>query len=229
MSLYTRKEFAALCRTTTAVVTTNINRSKILLFDKKIDSENKINSNFFNKYSKKAELELKKNNLKKDSDETIEDLYNKVVHKVSTKVSKKKKDDKKEKERQDALENAIEESNWDIRKKKAETLLKERQAEKERMQLEKLAGKLLPTEVTFNILRVHNQSIFSTFQNDVENLASIFCDILASGDRKVLAELNDKIGKVISVSIKRAEDVAIAGIKNEIEKYSDTRDRGQRK
>ena len=43
MGIYSRKEFAALCHTTHAVVSTNIQRGKIQEFNKRIDSDNAIN------------------------------------------------------------------------------------------------------------------------------------------------------------------------------------------
>lgn len=229
MSLYTRKEFAALCRTTSAIITTNINRGKIILFDKKIDSENRINVAFFDKYNKKAESEIKERNRKKDLTESIDDIYNKVVTKATSKVVGTKKEKAKKKRQDKANKEADLFMDWDIRKKKADTLLQERKAEKEQLQLEKLAGKLLPTDLAFNIIRIHNQSIFATFQNDMENLSSVYCDILAAGDRKLLGELNVKIGELITKSIKAAEDVAIAGIENAVEEYSETRNRGESK
>ena len=229
MSLYTRKEFAAVCRTTAAVVTTNINRGKIVLFDKKIDSDNRINVAFFNKYYNKYEDELKKEKVKNNSKETVEELYNKVVEKVSTKVNNTKKEEAEEDRRQKAIKESSVVEDWDLRKKKAETLLKERQAEKEKMQLEKLAGKLLPTDLSFNIVRIHNQSIFATFQNDLENQASIFCDILAGGDRKLLAQINEKLSSLLSAAVANAEEVAEQSIKNAVNEYAQTRNRGERK
>jgi hypothetical protein len=97
------------------------------------------------------------------------------------------------------------------------------------MQLQKLAGKLIPTELVFNVVNIHNRSIFSTFQSDVENQASIFCDILAGGDRKKLAEISQKLSERLQDSIQRAKDVAMSTLESEVEKYSETRNRGERK
>lgn len=228
-NLYTRKEFAALCRTTTAVITTNINRGKVILFDKKIDSGNPLNKAFFNKYSKKAEKEIQRRNKTNDAEVTIDELYEKVVNRATNSVTKNKKDKAEEKRRKKANDEAEVITDWEKRKKIADALLQERKAEKEQLTLEKLAGKLIPTDLVFNIIRVHNQSIFATFQNDAENLASVFCDILAAGDRKLLGELNEKIGEIISISIKRAEDVALSGIENAIDEYSEVRSRGEKR
>lgn len=228
MSLYTRKEFTALCRTTIGIINTNINRGKIVLFDKKIDSENPINVAFFSKYSKKAEKEQLERNKKKDAEDNIEAIYDKVVKKATKTVFKKKTTKTEEAKRKKANKEAEAFMDWEMRKKKADAVLQERKAEKEQLQLEKMAGKLIPTELAFNIIRVHNQSIFSIFQNDIENQASIFCDVLAGGDRKLLAEVNEKLSKALMDVIQRAEDVALSGIENAIEEYSETRNRGER-
>ena len=229
MGLFTRKEFAALCHTTVGIVNTNVNRGKIILFDKKIDSENPINKAFFEKYYKKSQEEKKKKKTAKEAEEKVEELYNEVVEKASKKIVFKKKTDTKNKERKKAIKKAESIMTWEERKKKADALLQERKAEQAKLQLEKMAGKLLPTEVAFDVVRVHNQSIFATFQNDIENQASIFCDILAGGDRKMLAKLNEKLSELLTACIERAEEVAISGIENAIEKYAETRNRGEKK
>jgi hypothetical protein len=153
MGLYTRSEWAALCRTTTAIVTTNINRGKIELFEKKIDSENKINNQFFVKYNRKAELELQKNRTLRETEQNIESLYNKVVEKASDKVILVKKQNKTEKERKEAVKKSTEYTDLIERKQKADTELQEFKAQKEQMQLEKMAGKLIPTELVFHITK----------------------------------------------------------------------------
>lgn len=222
MGFFSRKEFAQLCHTTTPVVTTNINRGKIVVEDKKIDSEHPLNKAFFDKYAKKAQESIKK---KTDT----KDLYKEVVHTIEQKSSDEVSSKFKSRSRKKEYEKAQEAVDWDVRKKKAEALLKERQAEKEKFNLEKLAGKLMPTEMVFDIIRTHNRSIFATFQNDIENLASVYCDILAAGDRRKLSELTQALSEHLSDVIKRAGDVAKSGVENAVEAYAETRNRGERK
>lgn len=141
--------------------------------------------------------------------------------------------EEKRKQKRKAARNGEQEDeetlDWDTRKKKAETILKERNAEKAAIELEKLAGKLLPLELVFEINRVHNQTILSTFQSDMENLASIFCDVLAGGDRKKLSEVTDKLNTHLSDVIERAKEVALSSIEQAVEEYTVVRSRGQRK
>lgn len=225
MALLTRKEFAAMCRTTTAIVTTNISRGKVIEFDKKIDTENVINQEFFDKYLKKAQAEKDKLPSPEEIDqmykETVETLEQKAKAEVTTKHKKAKRDENNAK--------WLEAHEWDIRKKKADALLQERKAEQAQLQLEKMAGKLIPVDLVFEIIKVHNTDIFATFQNDAENIASIYCDILAAGDRKKLSEITEKLNYKLDDAVKRAKDVAMASINNAVEEYSQTRNRGERK
>jgi len=147
------------------------------------------------------------------------------------KLAKLEIDEKKRLKKEAAKNGDSEEEtlDWDTRKKKAETILKERNAEKAAIELEKLAGKLLPLDLVFEINRVHNQTILSTFQSDMENLASIFCDVLAGGDRKKLSEVTDKLNIHLADVIERAKEVALSSIEQAVEEYTVVRSRGQRK
>ena len=225
MGIYSRKEFASLCHTTAAVVSTNIQRGKIVEFEKTIDSDNAINKRFFNKYFKKHQEEIQASKRVKE----IEQNYDDVVEKVVAKATQKTKETKTNAARKKQNKKAEESVDWDLRKKKAETLLKERQAEKEQMQLEKLAGKLMPVDLVFSIIKSHNTEIFATFHNDAENLASVYCDILAAGDRKKLSEISEKLSVKLNDAIKRSKEVALSSIEAAIDDYSETRNRGERK
>jgi translation initiation factor 2B subunit (eIF-2B alpha/beta/delta family) len=222
MALHTRKEFAALCHTTTAIVTTNINRDKVILFDKKIDSENPVNVSFFNKYHKKYEDKLKKANKN-------EVLYNEVVEKVQTKVVSKKKKKKAEKERQAAIEEGGLFNDWDLRKKIAEALLKERNAEKALLSVKKMYGEMLPTEFVLRMFSTFTKTVLSTFYNSNMNLAGVYCDELAGGDRDSLSKINQRLDEEIQLIIDAAAEIAKKDMENEIKEYSVTRGKGENK
>jgi hypothetical protein len=78
-------------------------------------------------------------------------------------------------------------------------------------------------------VQIHNRDIFATFQNDVDNLASIYCDIMANGNRSKLAEVSKALSEKLDSSVSRASEVAEASIQNAIEEYRETRNRGERK
>jgi multidrug efflux pump subunit AcrA (membrane-fusion protein) len=210
-------EFASMCRTTVGIVNTNIHRGKIIYNkeDKKIDSDNPLNRAFFTKYLIKSEAE------KNQPRQTREEIYEEVVHQNTVKAKTRQRviDRKKG---QKAID-------WDARKKKADTLLQESRAQKEAVIVQKLAGKLIPIDLVFSVLKIHNDDIFATFQNDAENLASVYCDILAGGDRKKLSEVTQKISEKLDQSILRAKDISTSSIRLAVEEYAETRSRGERK
>lgn len=222
MAILKKKEFAAMCHTTVAVVNTNIHRGKIIYDkeDKTIDSEDPLNQEFFEKY-----IELSNQKKAKKTEVNADELYEKVVEKATKDANNRTKEKQREKSRQTSQKKV----DWDLRKKKADAVLQERKAEKELLNLEKLAGKLIPVDLVFRVLKIHNQDIFATFQNDAENLASIYCDILAGGDRKKLSEITDKLNHYLETIINRAKEVSIASIEAAVDEYKEVRSRGERK
>ncbi len=208
MAELTRYEFASLCNTTHPIITTNIKRGKLVEVNKKLDTENALNAAFIQRYHKKNLEEKTKK---------IEQVYTEVVETPSKSSVK------------DVNEKSQRIVDWDLKKKKADALLQERKAEKELLTLEKLAGKLIPLDLTYKIINAHNHEIFATFHNDLENLASIYCDILAGGDRKKLSEINNKLGQRLEEIISRAKDMAESSIEIAVEEYSETRNRGERR
>lgn len=227
MALLNKEEFAAMCRTTVAILNTNISRNKIIYDkdDKIIDTDDPLNKAFFKKYKKLAEDKDAKTKLPTK----IEDIYNDVVEKVSAKVTSTVDANEKESKQKKSREKSQSIVDWSERKTIADAQLQEARAEKEQMQLEKLAGKLIPIDLNYTIVNIHNTTIFATFHNDVDNLASVYCDILAGGDRKKLAEISSKLSEKLADCVKRASQVAESSIRNAIEEYEETRNRGEKK
>jgi hypothetical protein len=239
MAKLTRKEFAALCHTNAQVINTNVGRGNLVVEFKKINTENAQNKAFFDRYQKKFD----------DKNRSINDVYTEVVKPLpkpkkkplakplptvkkkprssgSTTPPKKSKDNDAP-SAADLNSQAI--VDWNTRKKKADAELVEYRAEHERLKIEKMAGKLIPVDLVFQILNIHNKSIFSTFQSDAENLASVYCEILAEGDRNKLAEITDKLSTIINLNVEKSKDLSQMELDNAIEEYSETLNRGQRK
>ena len=214
MALLKRKEFAALCHTTSLIINSNVHRGKIIVGeDGNIDSDHPFNKAFFEKYIKRE---------KKTVDNSS--LYEKVVHKK--KVTKKKtvKNEAKEKEHESARQSL----NWDDRKKRAEALLKERQAEKALLDVKKMYGEMLPTDFVQQMFTSFSKSIFSTFDDSTMNLAGLFCDELAGGDREALSRINHKLSEELQRIINNAAKVTKKDIDNEIKEYSVKKRQGQK-
>ena len=238
MAKLTRKEFAALCHTNQQVINTNVQRNNLVVEKKKINTENAQNKAFFDRYQKKFDDERK----------SINQTYTEVVKTIPKPKKKplaeplptvKKKpaigltDSRLKNKDNDAPSAADINSqlivDWNTRKKKADAELVEYRAEHERLKIEKMAGKLIPVDLVFQILNIHNKSIFSTFQSDAENLASVYCEILAEGDRNKLAEITDKISVIINLNVEKSKNLSQMELDNAIEEYSETLNRGQRK
>lgn len=223
MAELSKEEFAAICRTTPGIINTNIHRNK-LVYDietKKLDSDDPINKAFFKKYQRLHDE--KKNNEKVQ--EKIAVIYDDVVEKVTEKVTKRQQETKAtETKKKSKVTN-----DWYERKLQADTLLQEARAEKERLNFEKAAGKLIPVDLVFDILNIHNHDIFATFQNDAENLASVYCDILAGGDRKKLSEITTKLSEKLDDVVRRAKEVSMSSLEMAIGDYQEVRSRGEKK
>jgi hypothetical protein len=238
MAKLTRKEFAALCHTNAQVINTNVARNNLVVEFRKINTENAQNKAFFDRYQKKFD----------DKNKSINNVYAEVVKPLpktkrkplaeplptikkkprpsgSTTPMKNKANDAPS--AADINSQAI--VDWNTRKKKADAELVEYRAEHERLKIEKMAGKLIPVDLVFQILNIHNKSIFSTFQSDAENLASVYCEILAEGDRTKLAEIMDKLSIIINLNVEKSKDLSEMELNNAISEYSETLNRGQRK
>ena len=126
MALLNKKEFAAICRTTIAVIDTNISRGNIIYLkeDKLVDSDDPINRGFFNRYEKLHKDKQSKEKLV----QKIEADYDEVVEKVTEKVTKKEAATRvTESKKKSKVTN-----DWYERKLQADTLLQEARAEKEK-------------------------------------------------------------------------------------------------
>ncbi len=225
MSIVTRAEFAALCNRDVKFVNVYVSRKKVMpmLDDKSlIDTENPVNV-LFAKEQKANDAKKKKEAKKPPSAAPIEKLYTDVVEVIEVEKPKRSRSTKKE------IDQADEMLSWDARKKRADALRAESAAEKEKLQVEKMMGQLMPTELVQQILRINLQSIFKEFEAGCLNIASTYCDIMAGGDRVLLGNVTDKLREVLDDTIQRSKEVAEIEINNAIEEYAETRNRGERK
>jgi hypothetical protein len=244
MALLTRKEFAALCHTNQQVINTNVQRDNLVVEKKKINTENAQNKAFFDRYQKKFDDERKSINqtytevvktIPKPKKKPLAEPLPAVKKKANKKPAIVNSDSRSKKDQDDnpapsaADLKSQEVMDWTLRKKQADAELVEYRAEHERLKIEKMAGKLIPVDLVFQILNIHNKSIFSTFQSDAENLASVYCEILAEGDRTKLAEIMDKLSIIINLNVEKSKDLSEMELNNAIAEYSETLNRGQRK
>lgn len=112
----------------------------------------------------------------------------------------------------------------DLRRKMAEADRAEREAELKRVQLEKLAGRLLPVELVEKIFAINIQSVFKNLESENENIASLY--VL---DRKELSIVITKQKKILAKAIEKAKEDAMFEIESAIMDYQEVRSRGEKK
>ena len=215
-----RKDFAALCHTTVAVVNTNISSARGKIVEeigeegkKIIDTEHPINKAFFDKYQQKFELE-------KTQGPTLKNKSGPKPKKVQLPTRD---------EEGNLLPGFLEALKWDARKKKADALLKERNAEKALLDVKKMYGEMLPTDFVVELFAAFSKSFFSLFDNSLMNLAGVYCDELAGGDREALTRVNKKLNEELQRIIDESSEIARKDMENKVAEFSNTRRRGQKK
>ena len=75
---------------------------------------------------------------------------------------------------------------------------------------------------------INVQTIVSTMESEIENLASVYCDILGA-DAKHLADMTTKMREVLNRVVITSKQKAAIEIENLIERYAESRARGERK
>lgn len=236
MSILSRADFAATCTTDVKKLNVYVSRNKVAVHGDKgklIDTENPLNKIFKKnclKLEKEKTIQQKEKKLKPAAAAKLEKIYNEVVEvfkpeeKIYTKPESEEQKAKREKQNDDDET----EYEWDLRKKIADAKRSEMLAEKAQLEVEKMMGNLMPVDLVQRIITVNIKDIFKTFENDLENLASIYCDTLAGGDRTKLAAVMLKIREKLTSNIKRIKETSAKEIETVVDEYSETRNRGER-
>lgn len=232
MAVVSRKDYGYLCDREVNYVHTMILRGKILAHgerNKLIDTENPINKAFF-KNIKDIDKEAKRK-LTARPKKKIDLLYSEVVEQVKNAevpiYTKPESDlDKAQREIQNKF--AEEAHDWDLRKKRADALKAEQQAEKERLAVEKMMAQLIPVNLVKAIIKINIQNILHSFTAECSNIASIFCDTMAGGDRTMLAEATKDLQEALQTIINRASSTAAKEVENVVDEFIDTRNQGQK-
>lgn len=210
MGKVSRKEFAIIADCSVNTIHTYVGRDKVIVGDDKlIDTEHVINKHFIKMRKLNKGMKTNFNAAKGDERQSVQ---------KTTKRRKRKKD-----------ESQLDEiTRWSVRKEKANAVKAELDTELKKLQLEKMMGQLIPVDLMRGILKINIQNIFMSFENELVNIASIYCDILAGGDRKRLAQITDEMRVHLSRIIKETKKNTAKEIKGVVIEYSETRSRGQR-
>jgi len=199
-----------MCGDDVKVLNVYINRKKVIMHDadgKTIDTENTLNNLYKKKRqeinkSKKEDAELVKHiasvkrSVPKDSDEDDDDQgdYDQTFISEVENLSKGK----------GKISLADETGNPYLLKLKKDTELVTLKIEKEKILVDKAAGKLLPIDVAASLLQSQAKAIFTNFDNAIENIAGIYCQIMANGDMKMYTRIVEEGKRALSVAIEKA-------------------------
>lgn len=201
MSTLTLKDFANAVGVSYDTIKKHVQRGKVTRgTDGKIDTENGKNILYINEYTKGSGLF-------------------KSSHTVEVKQSPQEKVKSRTVSKLEQMHTDL-----DLRKKIADAEVKENEVTLKTIQIEKLAGKLLPVELVEKIFKINLQSIFKNVEQEHENLASLY--VL---DRKILSEVVTKQKILLARAIEKAKEDAMYEIEGAIMEYQDVRSRGERK
>jgi len=152
---------------------------------------------------------------------------------VETKIITEKKvaeklspEEKKEKE----VERKARESflQIEIRKKLADVLVVERNAELKQYELEKKAGNTLPLDMIEKVIAVNYKAVFKSIHSQIKNIAMVMVQQLG-GSKEDLNSILIEMENLLDTTVKDSKKKAKVDIDKLIEEYSEVRSRGERK
>lgn len=237
MSIVSRKEFASLCGDADmGNLNVNIGRGKVIVHGdggKLIDTSHPMNKLYqkqrlsINEQKKETEALIKtipvnpRKNLKFDEDEEDDPLPAPLDESLIRRTTRRN--------RSDGDDDGEGMNKWIKMKVKGDAELVTVRVEKEKLQLDKAAGKLLPIDVVLNTHRIYARSIFSSFETGIEQIASKFCGIMAGGDIGMYTRVLEECKQVLKECVTKAGKQTDEDIDQIITEFSESRARGERK
>ena len=107
-----------------------------------------------------------------------------------------------------------------LRKQVADVLKVERDAEKKKLEIEKLQGKLMPIELVEQILSINLNTVFKEFEASIFSQVQMF---IPSNDREEIATATEKIRFSLADVIEKAREESADQIEAIINDYSQAR------
>ena len=153
-------------------------------------------------------------------------LYGAIVKEAPVKKAKSKEEIQKVSKALSDHEKEIIE--LDMRKRRNESDLKERQAELARLELERKAGNSLPLDLVEKILVINIQSVYKNIELENDNIAAMTNDKFG-GTRKDLAEIKQMQREILSKAIEKAKQDAAFEIETAVNEWSEMRGVGQKR
>lgn len=117
---------------------------------------------------------------------------------------------------------------FELRKKEAEVMLVERNAELKQWELEKKAGNTLPLDMIENVISINYKAVFKSIHSQIKNIAMVMVQQLG-GDKNDLNGIMIELESLLDNTVKDSKRKAAVDIERLIEEYSEVRSRGERK
>lgn len=149
-----------------------------------------------------------------------------VAKKLTTEERKQRADEKKQKEASREYNETL--LDIEIRKKKADLRLIERNAEIKEAQLEKIAGNTVPLDLMMSLIAINFKAIFKSFHSQSKNMASTMVQRLG-GTNDDLNEIMKEIEKTLDYVRVKSKEKSQMDVDRLVEEYSEVRSRGERK
>lgn len=250
MPLVNRTQFAELCGwfgDDVKKLNVYISRGKVsvsLANKKLIDTENAKNSAFISQWVMANGLKAKGIDIPRPSKESKAEKPKPIVKTGSANlpapsspgvtrpvVRPEPSAQPKEIKRKEAYQQAKDQqyADLEVEKKEKEMQMLDLKIQREELLLNKSAGQLLPIDLVTGILKRHAGVFLKNFEKGCDNIASIYCNIMAGGDPKMLVRISEHMKKELSTCVLNAGRDADQEVDILVDEFSQTLLRGQRK
>lgn len=179
----------------------------------------------------KKDVGISENTKIKEVNDSVEKMP--ITHTLETKKNEPKKVEEKlsleekrimsEQKRTNALL-----LNFEMRKKEAEVVLKEREAELKQWELEKKAGSTLPVNMIEKVIGINFKAIYKSIKSQNKNIAMVIVQQLG-GSKEDLESILEQMDNILDASVKDAEKKSAVDLEKLLDEYSEIRSRGERK
>ncbi len=224
MAIYTKKEFAELCKQGTNYLSVQIKRGKLILSaDGKIDTADSINKSYLEKIYGRMDF--------------VPDPKKEAVRLSSIKTEKPEppSDEEGESDEEVAIDSLLNSENRsNLSYPELERIYKylqgkkiEKDIEKNQLDIEKKKGVVVPSELIKPVFLQHNQFILTEFKNTADE---IIRRIAKKKDLNVneMAEIRGEMVQCINEAVNKAIAASTKNIVNIITDFSDKRGVGER-
>jgi hypothetical protein len=208
MPVISRKEFLKICGCTTAILSSNIGRGKVVLEkDKRIDTSLPMNNDFMNKYIDKNKSSENPTVQKKKAVRTSPNSIPEPEGRSADEVSK---------------------YNLERQGKELEIQIKEQKVIENELKIAKLQGDVIPTELVNVVFAQHFKSVTTAFHQGADNFLMIIQKEIGMS-RDDMAKYRGELIKVVNQAVKDGIKDSKSSVKTIVSEYSQKRGVGEKK